>query len=605
MEPRLRETIDAELQRFPDFREELFDKLYTFFRRYFTESGSIGFFFTPYHQSVYEQVYTNEQDVVLFWKTARLYYVKTDRLFQSMTVEVDGFRFHFDVSQLEHKRANEKRELIYAFKERQQDGTIVFTVHYSERGRQTKIDDIRRAIRDALGLTRYTDAVPSEETLQKAFRIFERQSEVDYFLCKDAKSFLREQFDLWMWQYLLGKPGEEPQTEWTETRRLAQLQALKRIAYQVIDYIAAFEDELVKIWNKPKFVLNSHYVITLDRIAAQPGGEAILERLWAHPNIEAQLQEWRELGMVSEDFTLEDLLLPPSAASNPQQDLFEVAEARDLITNGYHLPYNPDLVERARELRRNMTPAERQLWEYLKHAPYRFLRQRPIDHFIVDFYCPALRLVIEVDGEQHYTEEGKAYDAERDTILQSYGLRVVRFHNEEVLRHFESVRQRMEAAFESPLTPSLSPLLKGEEGEGSRGIQSHGEGAEEAQHTSVESPLTPSLSPLRKGLKGVGFFRGHGNLPLKSTKKTYPHTNQHNNHQHQAPLSAVHNHHKYPKPTHNTPTHDQHHTHPTRTTRRRTPKTPTNHAPPHTGGERSPNQSPPTKPSNAHHSPRA
>jgi very-short-patch-repair endonuclease len=481
MEPRLRETIDAELQPFPAFREELFDKLYTFFRRYFTESGSIGFFFTPYHQSVYEQVYTNEQDVVLFWKTARLYYVKTDRLFQSMTVEVDGFRFQFDVSKLEHKRANEKRELIYDFKMRQQDGTIVFEVHYSERGRQTKIDDIRRAIRDALGLRQYTDDVPTEETLQKAFRIFERQSEVDYFLCKDAKSFLREQFDLWMWQYLLGKPGEEPQTQWTETR-LAQLQALKRIAYRVIDYIAAFEDELVKIWNKPKFVLNSHYVITLDRIAAQPGGAEMLERLWAHPNMEAQLQEWRELGMVSEDFTLEDLLLPPSTVSTTEQNLFEVAKARNLITNGYHLPYNPDLVERARELRRNMTPAERQLWDYLKHAPYRFLRQRPIDHFIVDFYCPALRLVIEVDGEQHYTEEGKAYDAERDTILQGYGLRVVRFRNEEVLRQFDHVRQKIEAVFESPLaptlsdlefplTPSLSPLTKGGEGEGSGGIQ--------------------------------------------------------------------------------------------------------------------------------------
>ena len=297
MEPHLRKEIDNALEHFPDFREELFDKLYTFFRRYFTESGSIGFFFTPYYQRVYEQVYTNEQDVVLFWKTARLYYVKTDRLFQSMTVEVDGFRFHFDVSQLEHKRANEKRELIYAYKERQQDGAIVFTVHYSERGRKTKIDDIR----DALGLEQCTDAVPSEETLQRAFRIFERQSEVDYFLCKDAKSFLREQFDLWMWQYLLGKPGEKPQTKWTK-KRLEQLQALKCIAYQVIDYIAAFEDELVKIWNKPKFVLNSHYVITLDRIAAQPGGMEMLERLWAHPNMETQLQEWRELGMVDDKF---------------------------------------------------------------------------------------------------------------------------------------------------------------------------------------------------------------------------------------------------------------------------------------------------------------
>jgi adenine specific DNA methylase Mod/very-short-patch-repair endonuclease len=538
MEDKLLKEINEAIKDFPDFRDELFDKLYSFFRRYFTESGSIGFFFTPYHQSVYEQVYTNEQDVVLFWKTARLYYVKTDRLFQSMTVEVDGFRFHFDVSKLEHKRANEKRELIYTFQKFQQDDktqtpqddktktqrndktetqrddktkkmTIVFTVHYSERGRQTQIDDIRCAIRKALGLSRYTDAVPSEETLQKAFRIFERQSEVDYFLCKDAKSFLREQFDLWMWQYLLGKPGEESHTIWTETR-LAQLQALKHIAYRVIDYIAAFEDELVKIWNKPKFVLKSHYVITLDRIAAQPGGEAILERLWAHPNMERQLKEWRELGMVSENFTLEDLLLPPSAASNPQQNLFEVAKVRGLITNGYHLPYNPDLVERARELRRPMTPAEEKLWEYLKHAPYRFLRQRPIDHFIVDFYCPALRLVIEVDGEQHYTEEGKVYDAERDAILQGYGLRVVRFRNEEVLHYFESVCRRIEAALGSPLTPSLSgvgsplsPLTKGGEGEGSGGIDpslaSGGEGEGRGQ-----SPLTLSLSPLGKGGEGKG-----------------------------------------------------------------------------------------------------
>jgi adenine specific DNA methylase Mod/very-short-patch-repair endonuclease len=506
MKNKLLKEIKEALKDFPDFRDELFDKLYSFFRRYFTESGSIGFFFTPYHQSIYEQVYTNEQDVVLFWKTARLYYVKTDRLFQSMTVEVDGFRFHFDVSKLEHKRANEKRELIYTFQKFQQEEktqtpqddktktqrndktepqqddktkkmTIVFTVHYSERGQKTDVKEIRCAIRDELGLSRYTDAVPSEETLQKAFRFFERQNEVDYFLCKDAKSFLREQFDLWMWQYLLGKPGEESHTIWTETR-LAQLQALKHIAYRVIDYIAAFEDELVKIWNKPKFVLKSHYVITLDRIAAQPGGEALLERLWAHPNMEEQLKEWRdELGMVSEDFTLEDLLLPPSAASNPQQNLFEVAKARGLITNGYHLPYNPDLVERARELRRHMTPAEEKLWEYLKHAPYRFLRQRPIDHFIVDFYCPALRLVIEVDGEQHYTEEGKAYDAERDAILQGYGLRVVRFRNEEVLRYFESVCRRIEAALGSPLTPSLS---------------------------GVGSPLTPTLSPLEKGGEGEG-----------------------------------------------------------------------------------------------------
>lgn len=302
MMPCLQEEIEKALQHFPDFREELFDKLYTFFKRYFTESGSIGFFFTPYHQSIYEQVYTDDRDVMLFWKTQRLYYVKTDRLFRSMSVEVDDFRFSFDVSTLEHKKANEKRELVFDFKERQNDGTLVFTVTYSERGRTTRVDEIRRAIKDALGLNRYTDAVPSEETLERAFRIFESQSEVDYFICKDARSFLREQFDLWMWQYLLGKPGEEPQTEWTETR-LKQLQTLKRVAYRVIDFIAAFEDELVKIWNKPKFVLRSAYVITLDRIFER--NPSMVEKLIAHPNFAKQMEEWQDLGMVDETFTPE------------------------------------------------------------------------------------------------------------------------------------------------------------------------------------------------------------------------------------------------------------------------------------------------------------
>ena len=304
MMPAIQREVEEALKPFPHFREELFDKLYTFFKRYFTESGSIGFFFTPYHQSVYERVYTNEQDVVLFWKTARLYYVKTDRLFRSMEVSMDGFRFFFDVSTLEHKRANEKRELVFDFKERRNDGTLVFTVTYSEKGRTTKVANIRRAIKDALNLRNYTSAVPSEDTLEQAFRLFERQSEVDYFICKDARSFLREQFDLWLWQYVLGKPGEEPQTEWTQTR-IRQLQALKRIAYKVIDLIAAFEDELVKIWNKPKFVLKSGYVITLDRIAERDKG--LLDRIVEHPGFAEQVEEWRALGMVDENFTAESL----------------------------------------------------------------------------------------------------------------------------------------------------------------------------------------------------------------------------------------------------------------------------------------------------------
>lgn len=294
----LQQTIQQQLQPFPDFRPELFDKLYTFFKRYFTESGSIGFFFTPYHQSVYERIYTNEQDITLFWKTARLYYIKTDRLFQSMDIELDEFRFHFDASTLEHKRANEKRQLIFHFKERKDDGTLVFTVAYSERGTITKIDDLRRQIRQQ------TQQTVSSETLERAFHQFERQSEVDYFLCKDARAFLREQFDLWLWQYLLGTPSEESHTDWTETR-LKQLQALKHIAYRLIDLIAAFEDELVKVWNKPKFVRQSGYVITLDRIEERD--VSLLEAMTKHAGFHQQMEEWRTLGLVDDGFSADAL----------------------------------------------------------------------------------------------------------------------------------------------------------------------------------------------------------------------------------------------------------------------------------------------------------
>ena len=246
--PKLQGDIGEVLKPFPEFREELFDKLYTFFNRYFSESGSIYFRYTPIHQNVYEKVYTDDKDVILFWKTHMLYYVKTDRLFKNLEAEIDGFKFFFDVSVLEHKKAFEKKEIIYEFKEKRKDGAIVFNVSYSERGRKTKIVEILRALKkEGVKIT--------EDILEKAFRVFEKQSEVDYFINKNAKEFLRQQFNIWLYQYVFS--GE---SEWTE-KRIKQLQVLKEIAFKIIDFISQFEDELVKIWNKPKFVLNSNYVI--------------------------------------------------------------------------------------------------------------------------------------------------------------------------------------------------------------------------------------------------------------------------------------------------------------------------------------------------------
>lgn len=292
--PQLMREIDAAVAPFPGFREELFDKLYDFFHRYFSESGSIYFRYTPLHQRVYERVYSDERDVALFYKTHMLYYVKTDRLFQSMDAVVDGLPFHFDVSGLEHKRANEKRALVFEFRERRGDNVLVLGVGYSENGRKTKIEEMVRAVQR-------TGVRVDEETLERAFRLFERQSEVDFFINKDARGFLRQQFDLWLYQYVF-EPEQRSQTLWSE-RRIRQVQVLKDTAYRIIDFIAQFEDELVRIWNKPKFVRGSHYIITLERVAAQgEAGQALLRRFLEHPGMGAQAREWRELGMVGDDF---------------------------------------------------------------------------------------------------------------------------------------------------------------------------------------------------------------------------------------------------------------------------------------------------------------
>ena len=88
-------------------------------------------------------------------------------------------------------------------------------------------------------------------------------------------------------------------------------------------------------------------------------------------------------------------------------------------------PYNRELKMRSRELRSSMTDAEIRLWSKLRRKQvhsFQFCRQKPIGNFIVDFYCPKARLVIEVDGGQHYQEQGMARDAARDSDLSGLGL---------------------------------------------------------------------------------------------------------------------------------------------------------------------------------------
>lgn len=102
--------------------------------------------------------------------------------------------------------------------------------------------------------------------------------------------------------------------------------------------------------------------------------------------------------------------------------------------------YDKKLKSRADELRKNMTQQEWNLWYfYLRNHRLKWYRQRIIDRFIVDFYCHAAKLVIEIDGKQHYTEQGIAYDVERTQVLQRYGLKVLRYTNQQLEDNFQEV----------------------------------------------------------------------------------------------------------------------------------------------------------------------
>lgn len=102
--------------------------------------------------------------------------------------------------------------------------------------------------------------------------------------------------------------------------------------------------------------------------------------------------------------------------------------------------YDKKLKSRADELRKNMTQQEWNLWYfYLRNHRLKWYRQRIIDRFIVDFYCHASKLVIEIDGKQHYTEQGISYDTERTQVLQRYGLKVLRYTNQQLECNFQEV----------------------------------------------------------------------------------------------------------------------------------------------------------------------
>ena len=109
-----------------------------------------------------------------------------------------------------------------------------------------------------------------------------------------------------------------------------------------------------------------------------------------------------------------------------------------------------------KKLRNNLTLAEARLWKYLQRSQLenrKFRRQHSICNYILDFYCPAEKLAVELDGGQHYTEEGQEYDEKRTDLLNKLDIRVIRFTNTIIFENIEWVLTQIKEKYRPPLSP--------------------------------------------------------------------------------------------------------------------------------------------------------
>ncbi|WQZ66815.1 site-specific DNA-methyltransferase [Helicobacter pylori] len=299
----LKKLINLKCQDNNDLKEELFDKLYSFFKRYFSTNGGIYFNDTP----LYDNLYTKsdyekcslKKDTALFYKTKDLYYVKSETIYKDFCFELENILFNFDTSSLESKKYNEKVELVFDLRNIVKDkdtktNTLNFSVTLSSKGTQTKTNEILKECSNQ-------GVKLDEEILKKAFVKFKKQGSMDYFIHKNALGFLKEQLDLYLFEYLFKEMTA------FDAKRLNEINTIKEVALQVIVLVSEFENELCKIWNKPRFVLNSHFIVSLDKLKAK---NYDLNKITSHPNYPKQVKEWQDLNLKTTDNLLENEFLP-------------------------------------------------------------------------------------------------------------------------------------------------------------------------------------------------------------------------------------------------------------------------------------------------------
>lgn len=273
--------------------DEVYNKLYTFFDVYLNETGTPYFNSTPVYKNVSARVYSNNDDTALFYKTRDLYYVKSDAIYKSLEINVRDYVLFFDAADWVQSADNSKNLLEIRF-EKLEKNRLCFKVLNKTQKQFAQLKNVFKQNSNEFG-KEFLEAISSlnitEDEIRKAIRDYKKQNEVDFFVHKDARKFLKEQFNQYLYNYLF---DDENIDVWSEDR-IKQIKNIKNIAFKTIDLIADFENELRAMWLKPKFAKNTNYIISFNEIVKRLGLEyakSIVSK--------KQRDEWVELEAVSE-----------------------------------------------------------------------------------------------------------------------------------------------------------------------------------------------------------------------------------------------------------------------------------------------------------------
>ncbi|MER3480748.1 MAG: site-specific DNA-methyltransferase, partial [Meiothermus sp.] len=316
--------------------QEVFSHLYNFFRRYYSEGDFISQ--RRYKEGVYAIPYEGEE-VKLYWANHDQYYIKTSENFRDYTFKLpSGKRVHFKLveadTEKDNNRAQNGNERRFILTQEQplveENGELVIRFEYRPHPDKAKQADLNAAAVDRilnritgfdewrreLASSRPTEKNANRTLLEKHLTDYTARNTFDYFIHKDLGGFLRRELDFYIKNEVMHLDDIESETAPRVEQYLSKIKAIRRIAHKIIDFLAQIENFQKKLWLKKKFVVETQYCITLDRIFAIEDKQT---RDWLVDQItknDAQREEWVQL--------------------------FAIDEIKgDLVTPGYSTPLTP------------------------------------------------------------------------------------------------------------------------------------------------------------------------------------------------------------------------------------------------------------------------